>query len=43
MKEASMVIRRTFPQPDLGPVLKKAVAIVKAGEPVLVDVVSQGR
>jgi acetolactate synthase-1/2/3 large subunit len=28
---------------DLGPALKKAVAIVKAGEPALVDVVSQGR
>jgi len=28
---------------DLGPVLKKAVDIVKRGEPALVDVVSQGR
>ncbi len=28
---------------DLGPALKKAVEIVKAGEPVLVDVVSQPR
>jgi acetolactate synthase-1/2/3 large subunit len=28
---------------ELGPVLKKAVAIVKAGEPVLVDAVTQGR
>jgi len=28
---------------DLGPVLKKAVAVVKSGEPALVDVVSQGR
>jgi thiamine pyrophosphate-dependent acetolactate synthase large subunit-like protein len=28
---------------DLGPTLRKAVAIVKAGEPVLVDVVSQPR
>jgi acetolactate synthase I/II/III large subunit len=28
---------------DLGPALKMAVAIVKAGEPALVDVVSQGR
>jgi acetolactate synthase I/II/III large subunit len=28
---------------DLGPVLKKAVAVVKRGEPALVDVVSQGR
>ena len=28
---------------DLGPALKKAVALAKAGEPVLVDVVSQGR
>jgi len=28
---------------DLAPTLKKAVAIVKAGEPVLVDVVTQGR
>src|SRR5215470_17767321 len=28
---------------DLGPSLKKAVAIAKRGEPVLVDVVSQGR
>jgi acetolactate synthase I/II/III large subunit len=28
---------------DLGPALQKAVAIVKAGEPALVDVVSQGR
>jgi acetolactate synthase I/II/III large subunit len=28
---------------DLGPVLKKAVAVVKGGEPALVDVVSQGR
>ena len=28
---------------DLGPTLKKAVEIVKAGEPVLVDVVTQGR
>src|SRR5882757_1624601 len=28
---------------DLGPALKRAVAIVKRGEPALVDVVSQGR
>jgi thiamine pyrophosphate-dependent acetolactate synthase large subunit-like protein len=28
---------------DLGPVLKKAVSVVKSGEPALVDVVSQGR
>jgi len=28
---------------DLGPTLKKAVAVVKRGEPALVDVVSQGR
>jgi thiamine pyrophosphate-dependent acetolactate synthase large subunit-like protein len=28
---------------DLGPVLKKAVEVVKRGEPALVDVVSQGR
>ncbi len=28
---------------DLGPALKKAVAVVKRGEPALVDVVSQGR
>ena len=28
---------------DLGPALKKAVEIVKRGEPVLVDVVTQGR
>jgi acetolactate synthase-1/2/3 large subunit len=28
---------------ELGPVLKKAVQIVKAGEPVLVDAVTQGR
>jgi acetolactate synthase I/II/III large subunit len=28
---------------DLGPALKQAVAIVKRGEPALVDVVSQGR
>ena len=26
-----------------GPALKKAVAVVKRGEPALVDVVSQGR
>ena len=28
---------------DLGPTLQKAVQIAKAGEPVLVDVVSQPR
>jgi hypothetical protein len=28
---------------ELGPTLKKAVQIVKAGEPVLVDAVTQGR
>ena len=28
---------------ELGPALKKAVAVVKRGEPALVDVVSQGR
>jgi thiamine pyrophosphate-dependent acetolactate synthase large subunit-like protein len=28
---------------DLGPALKKAVAVLKRGEPALVDVVSQGR
>jgi acetolactate synthase-1/2/3 large subunit len=28
---------------DLGPALKRAVAVVKKGEPALVDVVSQGR
>jgi thiamine pyrophosphate-dependent acetolactate synthase large subunit-like protein len=28
---------------DLGPALKRAVAVVKRGEPALVDVVSQGR
>ena len=28
---------------ELGPTLKKAVEIVKAGEPALVDVVTQGR
>src|SRR5215470_12897769 len=28
---------------DLGPALKKAIAVVKRGEPALVDVVSQGR
>jgi acetolactate synthase-1/2/3 large subunit len=28
---------------DLGPALKKAVEIVKRGEPALVDVVTQGR
>ncbi len=28
---------------DLGPALKRAVAIVKSGQPALVDVVSQGR
>jgi thiamine pyrophosphate-dependent acetolactate synthase large subunit-like protein len=28
---------------DLAPALKKAVAVVKRGEPALVDVVSQGR
>jgi acetolactate synthase-1/2/3 large subunit len=32
----------TAPQ-DLGPALKRAVAVVKRGEPALVDVVSQGR
>jgi thiamine pyrophosphate-dependent acetolactate synthase large subunit-like protein len=28
---------------DLGPALKRAVDIVKRGEPVLVDVITQGR
>ena len=28
---------------DLGPALKRAIEIVKRGEPVLVDVVTQGR
>ena len=28
---------------DLGPAIKKAVEVVKRGEPALVDVVSQGR
>jgi thiamine pyrophosphate-dependent acetolactate synthase large subunit-like protein len=28
---------------ELGAVLKKAVAVVKRGEPALVDVISQGR
>lgn len=28
---------------DLGPAIKKAMAVVKAGEPALIDVVSQGR
>ena len=28
---------------DLGPALKKAIPIVKKGEPVLIDVVSQPR
>jgi thiamine pyrophosphate-dependent acetolactate synthase large subunit-like protein len=28
---------------DLGPALKRAIAVVKAGEPALIDVVSQGR
>jgi thiamine pyrophosphate-dependent acetolactate synthase large subunit-like protein len=28
---------------DLGPALKRAVQMVKAGEPVLVDVVTQPR
>jgi thiamine pyrophosphate-dependent acetolactate synthase large subunit-like protein len=28
---------------DLGPALKRAIAIVKGGEPVLLDVVTQGR
>ncbi len=32
----------TDPQ-DLGPALKRAIAVVKRGEPALVDVVSQGR
>jgi acetolactate synthase-1/2/3 large subunit len=28
---------------DLGPALKRAIAVVKRGEPALVDVVAQGR
>jgi acetolactate synthase-1/2/3 large subunit len=28
---------------DLGPALKRAIAVVKRGEPALVDVISQGR
>ena len=28
---------------DLGPALKRAIAVVKKGEPALIDVVSQGR
>jgi thiamine pyrophosphate-dependent acetolactate synthase large subunit-like protein len=28
---------------DLGPALRKAIAVVKSGEPALVDVVTQGR
>ena len=28
---------------DLGPALKRAIAVVKKGEPALVDVVSEGR
>jgi acetolactate synthase I/II/III large subunit len=28
---------------DLGPALQRAIAIVKRGEPALVDVVTQGR
>ena len=28
---------------DLGPALQRAIAIVKRGEPALVDVISQGR
>ncbi len=28
---------------DLGPALKRAVAVVKKGEPALIDVVSQPR
>jgi len=28
---------------DLGPALRRAIAVVKAGEPALIDVVSQGR
>jgi thiamine pyrophosphate-dependent acetolactate synthase large subunit-like protein len=28
---------------DLGPAIKKALAVVKGGEPALIDVVSQGR
>ncbi len=28
---------------DLGPTLQKAIKIVKAGEPVLLDVISQPR
>jgi acetolactate synthase I/II/III large subunit len=28
---------------DLGPALQRAVAVVKRGEPALVDVISQGR
>jgi DNA-binding HxlR family transcriptional regulator len=28
---------------DLGPALKRAIAVVKKGEPALVEVVSQGR
>jgi hypothetical protein len=28
---------------DLGPAIQRALAVVKRGEPALVDVVSQGR
>jgi acetolactate synthase I/II/III large subunit len=28
---------------DLGPALQRAIAVVKRGEPALVDVISQGR
>jgi hypothetical protein len=28
---------------DLAPALKRGIALVKSGEPVLVDVVTQGR
>ncbi len=28
---------------DLGPALKRAIAVVKKGEPALIDVISQGR
>ncbi|MGZ3312547.1 MAG: hypothetical protein ACXU8Q_00165 [Caulobacteraceae bacterium] len=28
---------------DLGPAIKRALAVVKKGEPALIDVVSQGR
>jgi acetolactate synthase I/II/III large subunit len=42
----SMGVRAEGPITDpakLGPALQRAVAIVKSGEPALVDVVSQGR